>query len=351
MTSPKRIILATDTYYPQVNGVSKSLQETREVLEGLGHEVALIGPDKTMPNPIYPQIPMPIPSPKKVVTLFEEFKPDHIHIATEGPIGILTRSHCVDRNLKFTTSFHTLWPEYLSKLMLVPSSLTWNSLWWFHSAAELTMTRSKSMMEILRQKGFQKVAEWTGSYDPNCFYQRERKDNTSKRPIYLYIGRVSVEKNLEAFLNLDLGDGTKRIVGDGPYLQTLKAKYPEVEFLGEKSGEELAQAYCEGDVFVFPSLTDTFGRVVVEALASGVPVAAFPVTGPKDILASPQLGAMHDDLRVAIEEALRHGDRYECARYATKFSKEKVAEQFLKNLVPVKEAGKDTTAREQHPTN
>ena len=347
----KRILLATDAFYPQVNGVSKSLQEVREALQEMEHAVEVVAPVRTVPNPFYPPVPLPVPSPTRVASLFEEFEPEHIHIATEGPIGILTRSYCVDNKLAFTTSFHTLWPEYIKQFMMIPTSITWNSLKWFHSAASCTMTRSRSMMDQLIERGFENVAEWNGSVDTSLFYPREKKLHDIKRPLYIYVGRVSVEKNLEAFLDLELGEGTKMIVGDGPYLQTLQTKYPDVIFLGEKKGEELAQAFSEGDVFVFPSLTDTFGRVVVEALACGVPVAAFPVTGPKDIISSPKYGALNEDLATAVKEALKTGNREASAEYAKKFSTENVSQQFLNNLVPAQGVGGSTEAPTASLTN
>ncbi|MCB0353260.1 MAG: glycosyltransferase, partial [Bdellovibrionales bacterium] len=224
---------------------------------------------------------------------------------------------------------------YFQRFLRLPQRLTWKGLRWFHDPAARIMTRSLSMARKLKRKGFREVVEWNGSVDLNLFYPREKKLARHLRPIWLYVGRVSVEKNLEAFLDIDYGIGTKMVVGDGPQRTKLKAAYPEVIFTGSKSGEELAQLFSEGDVFVFPSKTDTFGRVMVEALACGVPIAAYPTIGPRDIVTAPHLGCLSRDLRYASFTALERGVPELCVEHAKNFSIPSVSRQFLANLVPV----------------
>lgn len=330
----RRILLVTDTWEPSTNGVVRSLRETRDQLAAFGHDVQVLYPKRTLPNPIYPDVPLSIPIGLKLKKNIADFAPDHIHIATEGALGMSVRSYCLRKGIRFSTSFHTLWPEYMKNFLRMPPSLTWKLLRWFHRPAAVTMTRSPSMRTRLEARGFDPVREWYGGANLSLFYPRPRKLPDELRPIHLYIGRVSVEKNLEAFLDLPISQGTKMVVGDGPPLKRYREKYPDVNFTGAKFGEELAQAFCEGDVFVFPSLTDTFGRVVIEALACGVPVAAYPVTGPKDILVHPELGATDEDLGQAVEKALLQGDREACAEFAKKYAVPTVTAQFLSHLVP-----------------
>ena len=241
--------------------------------------------------------------PAKIARLIAEARPDSIHIATEGPIGLAVRRYCRKRGLPFTTSFHTRFPEYISARLPIPESWIWSALRWFHGASQAVMAATPALASELRGRGFRNVVLWPRGVDAQLFHPRAG-DLGLPRPIFLSVGRVAVEKNLEAFLDLDL-PGTKVVVGDGPARAALQRKYPQAVFLGARQGEELAEAYAAADVFVFPSKTDTFGLVLLEALASGVPVAAFPVTGPRDVIGTAPVGALNDDLRLACLSALQ----------------------------------------------
>ena len=343
-TSPavSRILIVTDAWTPQVNGVVRTLQTVAAQLRLLGKVVEVIGPDRfhTIPCPTYPEIRLAILPAAKLRTLIEAFAPDALHIATEGPLGLAARAYARRRRIPFTTAFHTRFAEYLQARTRLPTRLTYAWLRWFHNAGAGTMVATKSLQDELTARGFKAVKAWSRGVDLAAFQPDPKQHWDLPRPIFTYVGRVAVEKNLHAFLGLDL-PGSKLVVGDGPQRQALQDAYPQVHFAGARFGAELAAAYAGADVFVFPSRTDTFGLVVLEALACGLPVAAYPVTGPKDILgAAPQpVGALHENLRQAALQALTI-DRAACRPYAETFSWATCATLFLSYLVPVRTEAK-----------
>jgi glycosyltransferase involved in cell wall biosynthesis len=321
-----RILIVTDAWHPQVNGVVRTLDRVAEEVRAMGHTVGVLTPNefRTVPMPSYPEIRLAVTPPGAVARHISAFGPDHLHIATEGPLGQAARRACLNRGWSFTTSYHTRFPEYLRARLPVPESWTYAFLRRFHNAGRGTLVATASLRAELAGRGFNKLRPWTRGVDAELYHPRAESVLDLPRPIFLSVGRVAVEKNIEAFLTLDL-PGTKVIVGEGPARAALQARFPQAVFLGKHTGEDLARLYASADVFVFPSLTDTFGIVVLEALASGVPVAAYPVTGPIDVLAGTEAGALDEDLGAAClralnlpreaarELALRHSWR-ECAR-------------------------------------
>ena len=293
------ILVATDAWHPQVNGVVRTLAMTAEAAKAFGVDVSFLTPlsFRTFAMPSYPDLRLALPHGAKIARLIREARPDSIHIATEGPIGLSVRRYCRKHGVPFTTSFHTRFPEYVSARLPVRESWIWAALRAFHGGSQAVMAATPALANELRARGFRNVVLWPRGVDAGLFHPRTA-DLGLPRPVFLCVGRVAVEKNLEAFLDLEL-PGTKVIVGDGPARAALMRKYPQAVFLGARQGEELAETYAAADVFVFPSRTDTFGLVLLEALASGVPVAAFPVTGPRDVLGSAPVGALNDDLRLA----------------------------------------------------
>jgi glycosyltransferase involved in cell wall biosynthesis len=333
-----RILIATDAWQPQVNGVVRTLSTTVRQLTQLGHDVKVIEPSLFLNFPcvVYPEIHLALPAERPMQLMLRRFAPDHIHIATEGPIGFQMRRLCQAQQLRFTTSYHTKFPEYLWELLGVPSSLSYRLLRWFHAPAAAIMVSTPSLEHELREWGFRnRLLRWSRAVDTGVFHPRPQTYPAHERPIQMYVGRVSREKNIDAFLRLETR-GTKYVIGDGPARAELQQKYPQVRFLGPLSGEPLAEAYANADVFVFPSRTDTFGLVMLEALASGVPVAAYPVPGPIDIVRPPTTGALHDDLAVAVEMALRTSIPEACVALASQYTWEKCTRQFLDNLVPAR---------------
>src|SRR6266446_7361256 len=280
-----RILVATDAWHPQVNGVVRTLTMMADTAKPLGAEVAFLTPQsfRTFAMPSYSDLRVALPRPAKIARLIAEARPDAIHIATEGPIGLMVRRYCRKHRLPFTTSFHTRFPEYISARLPIPEAWIWAALRAFHGPSQAVMAATPALAGELRARGFRNVVLWPRGVDAGQFHPRAAVDLGLPRPVFLCVGRVAVEKNLEAFLELDL-PGTKVIVGDGPARAALTRKYPQAVFLGARQGKELAEAYAAADVFVFPSKTDTFGLVLLEALASGLPVAAFPVTGPRDVI-------------------------------------------------------------------
>ncbi len=314
------LLLVTDAWFPQINGVVRSLDEMVRQLRAIGDEVTIIAPDRfaTVACPTYPEVRLALAGPWRVGALIDEARPDHIHIATEGPLGAMARWHALRRELDFTTSYHTRFPEYLAARMPVPKALSYIAMRRFHNAGSGCMIATVSLRRELQDRGFRNLMLWPRGVDTEVFRPGPRIDTLPKGPIFLSVGRVAVEKNLDAFLSLDL-PGTKVVVGDGPERAHLAERYPDTLFLGVLQGEDLSRVYASADVFVFPSLTDTFGNVILEALASGVPVAAFPVTGPKDILTDPAAGVLDADLRRAALSALdlaRDGARAHALRYS-----------------------------------
>jgi len=265
--------------------------------------------------------------------LIREYRPTAIHISTEGPLGIAARKFCVRNKLPFTTAFHTRFPEYVEARTRIPARYTNQIMKWFHKPSKAIMTATKSLRDELREQGFKNVVTWTRGIDTKVFRPRDEDMFASlPRPVFLNVGRVAVEKNIEAFLDLDL-PGSKVVVGGGPQLEQLKKQYPDVLFAGVKEGDELARHYAAADVFVFPSLTDTFGLVLLEALACGVPVAAYPVTGPIDVIGRTPVGCLDYDLKHACLEALKI-DQAGCREYALDYSWEACTQLFVENLTP-----------------
>ena len=333
--STRSIAIITDAWSPQVNGVVNTLQHTRDCLTGMGCRVDMLTPadHRTVPCPTYPEIRLSVHPSGKLYKQLAALGPDHIHIATEGPLGFAARSYCLRNGLNFTTSYHTQFPEYIRKRLPLPLGVSYCLVRRFHRAAKRTMVATASQQALLKKWGFRNIVRWSRGVDTDVFRPDEQEPLAVPRPLFAYAGRVAVEKNLEAFLKLDL-PGSKCIIGDGPALETLKRNWPAVLFAGYRFGRELARFVASADVFVFPSLTDTFGLVMLEALACGVPVAAFPVTGPLDVVTPGETGILDDDLRVAALAALGL-DRQRCREEALRHTWQAASTQFLDNLVPV----------------
>lgn len=340
-----RIALASDAWLPQVNGVVRTLTTVVREAAAMGHEVCAITPDRfrTVPCPTYPEIRLALLPGRAVARMIDEFDPDAVHIATEGPLGMAARSHCLRRGLAFTTSFHTRFPEYVAARFGVPTRLTYAWLRHFHARASGVMVAAPSVRHELTARGFANIRPWSRGVDADLFDPALRADLTGiPRPIFLMVSRVAVEKNIAAFLELDL-PGSQMLVGDGPQLPEMKRRFPSAHFMGHHEGRDLARYYASADVFVFPSLTDTFGLVLLEALAAGVPVAAYPVTGPMDVLGDAPVGHLDTDLRRAALASLTI-PREACRAHALKFSWRATAQQFLGNLVPARARGAYATA-------
>jgi glycosyltransferase involved in cell wall biosynthesis len=346
-----RILVATDAWHPQVNGVVRSLAMMAEAAKALGVDVSFLTPLSfpTFAMPSYRDLRVALPYPAKIARLIDEARPDSIHIATEGPIGVLVRRYCRRQGLPFTTSFHTRFPEYISARLPIPESWIWSALRVFHRPSQAVMAATPALANELRARGFRNVVLWPRGVDARLFHPRP-VDLGLPRPVFLCVGRVAVEKNLEAFLELDL-PGSKVIVGDGPARAELMRKYPQATFLGARQGEALAQAYAAADVFVFPSKTDTFGLVLLEALASGLPVAAFPVTGPRDVIGAAPVGVLNDDLRIACLAAL-HISPQACLDFAARHTWEASARAFVENIKDIGNAdpeGEALSFAAEHP--
>ena len=308
-----RILIVTDAWHPQVNGVVRTLDTTQRHLEAMGFEVEVLSAEgmTTFPMPTYPDIRVALFPGRHVRACIERFAPDHLHISTEGPLGIAARNYAVKRGYSFTTAFHTRFPEYVKARTALPLSVTYAFLRWFHRPSSAVLVPTESMIENLKTWGLGNLVLWSRGVDLKKFSPPKGRRQKNPDPVYLYVGRIAVEKNIEAFLELDL-EGVKWVVGDGPARAALERKYPEAVFHGEQHLPELAGFYRQADVFVFPSRTDTFGLVMVEAMACGTPVAGYPVTGPKDIM-SGETGAIDEDLATACKSALSK-DRKKCGR-------------------------------------
>jgi glycosyltransferase involved in cell wall biosynthesis len=330
-----RILVATDAWHPQVNGVVRTLTHMAEAASAFGVEISFLTPQsfRTVAMPSYPDLRLALPGPARIARLIADARPDSIHIATEGPIGLLVRRYCRQHKLPFTTSFHTRFPEYISARLPIPEPWIWRALRAFHGSSQAVMAATPALAGELRARGFRNVVLWPRGVDASQFHPRTA-DLGLPRPVFLCVGRVAVEKNLEAFLDLDL-PGTKVIVGDGPARAALTRKYPRAVFLGARQGEELAEAYAAADVFVFPSKTDTFGLVLLEALASGLPVAAFPVTGPRDVIGNEPVGALNEDLRIACLTAVTISPQA-CLAFAARHTWEASARAFVDNIANVR---------------
>jgi glycosyltransferase involved in cell wall biosynthesis len=329
-----KIALVTDAWHPQINGVVTTLSTVTEKLREFGHEVQLFSPDqyRNWPCPTYPEIRLALGSDRKTRERLDAFAPDAIHIATEGPLGLAARKYCIQRGLPFSTSFHTLFAEYVNVRTGIPISWGYAFLAWFHNRGARAMTATPGLVEQLKSRGFKNPVLWSRGVDTQLFCPRNVKKLEGAGPKLLYVGRVAIEKNIESFLALDT-PGTKFVVGDGPQRAELEAKYPNVVFLGYKKGVDLAEHVSDADVFVFPSRTDTFGLVMLEALACGVPVAAYPVQGPKDVILSDAVGHLNEDLGVAVMRALEKKSE-DCREYALNYTWEKCARLFESHLVP-----------------
>ncbi len=329
---PSKLTIISDAWFPQINGVVRTLDRTAGELTKLGLDVDVIGPERfrTIPCPTYPEIRLALDALWKLPKMLDARGDTSFHIATEGPLGMAARRYCLKRGKSFITSFHTRFPEYVHARCGFPVDWTYAWLRRFHGKAATTMVTTESMRRDLDRKGFKNLSIWSRGVDTTLFTPGEKAFLDLPRPIFMNVGRVAVEKNLRAFLDLSL-PGSKVIVGDGPQLEELKADYPEVVFTGAKVGEELAQHFSAADVFVFPSKTDTFGLVLLEALACGVPVAALPVTGPIDVIGDSPAGVLDNDLRTACLGALK-ANPAKCREHALKFSWEACAQQHLENL-------------------
>ncbi len=329
-----RILIVTDAWSPQINGVVRTLKSVRAELQKLGHVVEVIGPDRfpTLPCPTYPEIRLAMVSPRSIGRLISDFQADAIHLATEGPLCLAARTWCLRRAIPFTTAYHTNFPDYVQSRTGLSADWFWPYFRWFHGPASAVLTSTPSIRTDLHRVGITQTHHWGRGVDLSLFSAEgpaHPRYADLKGPILLHVGRVAVEKNIEAFLALDV-PGTKVVVGDGPARIALEEKYPEAVFLGLLQGEMLASAYRGADLLVFPSRTDTFGLVMIEALASGTPVAAYPVMGPVDVL-TPQVGVMDEVLEVAVARALML-DPAACAAYGQQFTWERSAREFMGSL-------------------
>ena len=331
-----RILLVTDAWEPQVNGVVRTLKTTARELTAMGHEVRFLTPleFRTLPCPTYPEIRLSLFPQGKVNQTVRDFDPDVLHIATEGPLGMAARRFALRNDFPFTTAYHTRFPEYVHARLRLP--IAWSYAWLrrFHGASKAVMAPTQVVVDDLRAAGFQNVRLWSRGVDGEIFRPQPSKRLNSEPPIFLYVGRVAVEKNVEAFLELDL-PGSKWVVGTGPALERIRERFPKVNYLGVLEREELATVYAAADVFVFPSKTDTFGLVLLEAMACGLPVAAYPVTGPRDVIGDSKAGVLHEDLRTACLEALKLSREDALAR-ARLFTWRAATEQFFSHLHPRK---------------
>ena len=336
---PASIAIVTDAWHPQTNGVVRTLSTTCEVLRGWGHEVTVISPEgyPSIPAPTYPEIRLALTAPGAVGRRLAAAQPAAVHIATEGPLGLAARRYCLKRKVPFTTAYHTQFPDYLARRTGLPARVFWPYIRWFHRPAEAIMVATGTIRAQLREQGLTRLIHWSRGVDLACFSPHAPPPPEyaqAEGPILLYVGRVAVEKNIEAFLACPY-PGTKVVVGDGPARAGLEARYPDALFLGKQTGAALAGCYAGADVFVFPSRTDTFGLVMIEALACGTPVAAFPVPGPLDIVTD-AVGALSEDLTRAIDAA-RYCDRRACAAYGASYSWDAATRQFLAGLVALEE--------------
>jgi len=339
-----RIAIATDAWRPQVNGVVTTLSRTRDELVAMGHDVLMITPEgrRSIPCPTYPEIRLALFQGRKIARELGAFAPDCIHVATEGPLGLATRRYCLRRGLPFTTAWHTQFPEYVRARVPIPLRFTRALVRWFHRPATRTMVPTEGVRRHLEELRFENVVIWSRGVDTKLFTPGDPYPWELPRPVWIYVGRVAVEKNIEAFLSLDL-PGSKVIVGDGPDRQRLIERYRDCRFVGYRFGRELASCLAGADAFVFPSLTDTFGLVMLEAMACGLPVAAYPVNGPVDVVQQGVNGILDDDLATACRRALEL-DRSACRRQAEARSWRRSTEQFAGHLAPFTASAAEVSA-------
>lgn len=344
------ILIATDAWLPQVNGVVRTFTTVVRELESMGHRVTVVGPDRfvTVPMPSYPEVRLAVVPQLRLARLIDEARPDAIHIPVEGPIGIAARWLCQERGWPFSTSFHTRAGLYFETKFGIPERFVLAIQRWFHSAGGSFMVQTETLERELGAQGFRNIRRWSRGVDLEQFRPTPAEGLYADlpRPVFVYVGRVSAEKNLDAFFALDL-PGSKVVVGDGPQLEDYRSRWPQIRFTGAKSGADLARHYAAADVFVFPSRFETFGLVLVEALACGLPVAAFPVAGPLDVIGDAPVGVLAEDLRAAALQALAI-PRVACRAHAATFSWKASAEQFVGNLVPIDRAAlRDAAATDQ----
>ncbi len=324
-----KIVIVTDAWDPQVNGVINTLKHAARVIEAKGHEVRFLTPQyfKTIPTPTYPEIRLSLFPYRKLARMIGDYRPQVVHIATEGPLGFAARRYCKRHKLRFTTAYHTQFPEYIRLRAPLPLSVSYRFMRWFHGGAVHTLVTTASMHDHLSKWGLRNLKVWTRGVDTELFRQGEKKFLNTERPVFMYIGRVAVEKNIQAFLELDL-PGSKYVIGDGPQLRELKDKFPAVTFTGYIDNHLLSKHLAAADVFVFPSKTDTFGLVLLEANACGLPIAAYPVPGPKDVVVQGSNGYLSEDLREACLQALRLNPD-DCRSVAMQYTWQRVGEQLL----------------------
>ena len=334
-----KILVATDAWQPQLNGVVRTLGHVAREARVLGADLEFLAPDSfwTVPMPNYPEIRLALAAPGDVERRLERARADAIHIATEGPLGHAVRRVCMRRTQPFTTSFHTRFPDYLAERLPVPerwtSNVTWAWLRRFHAPGAAVLAATPTLATELGERGFHDVKLWPRGVDAHLFRPRTGATLDLPRPIFLTVGRLAVEKNIEAFLKLDL-PGTKLVVGDGPARAQLVKVFPDAVFLGWRQGEDLAKIYASADVFVFPSRTDTFGLVLLEALASGVPVAGFPAVAPRDVIGEAPVGVLDEDLRLACLGALDLS-RQNCRDFALDLTWQASTRAFLNHVTQI----------------
>lgn len=333
-----KIAVITDAWHPQVNGVVRALSYLERELTSLGHELAFFTPQgrRSIPCPGYPEIRLSLFPGYRLTRQLKAFGPQAIHIVTEGPLGLAARSWCRRRGIPFTSSFHTLFPEYVNmRWPFIPVRWGYAFMRWFHNAALRTMVTTETLRQELYGHGFRRLVLWSRGVDTELFRPLEKSKSHPSGPVFVYMGRVAIEKNVEEFLRLEL-PGTKWVIGDGPALAALKARYPATRFFGTLHGETLARQLAQADVFVFPSRTDTLGLVIMEALASGLPVAAFPVQGPRNLVSSGVNGILHEDLRIAAIACLNL-DPDRARQSAMNFSWRRSMQEFLSQLEPIRD--------------
>ena len=327
-----RIAIVSDAWRPQINGVVRTLETVARILRAEGHEVEVFGPDRfrTLPCPTYPEIRLSLFPSSRLSHMLKLFAPDAIHLVTEGPLGWAARGFCRRNGIPFTTAYHTRFPEYVRARIRLPLSWSYALVRRFHAPSAGVLVVSPAIRDELGARGFRNLVPWSRGVDITAFRPQPHEDTGDPRPIWLYAGRVAVEKNIEAFLGLDL-PGSKWVVGGGPQLKSLQRRYANARFFGSVDADQLSYRYAQADCFVFPSVTDTFGLVMVEALASGVPVAGYPVPGPLDVVIDPRVGALDEDLRTACLAAVSRNPE-DCRRHAETFTWERCARQFVNAL-------------------
>lgn len=333
-----RIAIVSDAWRPQINGVVRTIETIVKLLQAERHEVEVFGPDRfrTLPCPTYPEIRLSLFPSARLNHMLKLFAPDAIHLVTEGPLGWAARNFCLARDIPFTSAYHTRFPEYVRARIRVPISWSYAFVRRFHAPSSAVLVVAQSIRDELAARGFKNLVPWSRGVDIAAFRPQLREESNEPRPVWLYAGRVAIEKNIKAFLDLDL-PGTKWVVGGGPQLKELKRRYKDIRFFGSVDTEELSHRYSQADCFVFPSRTDTFGLVMVEALASGIPVAGYPVPGPLDVVTTPKVGAVDEDLRAACLAAIGC-DPVDCRAHAETFTWEQCARQFRDTLRPIPRA-------------